>query len=44
MKDLVVVVDALDVCSSVTNEHVTDLVSECTASLCEINHVKHLFY
>ena len=34
LKDLGVVVDALNVCSSVTNEHVTDVVSECTASLC----------
>ena len=25
------------------NEHVTDLVSKCTGSLCQLNRVKHLF-
>ena len=25
------------------NEHVNDLVSKCTSSLCQINGVKHLF-
>ena len=25
------------------NEHVTNLVSKCTSSLCQINCVKHLF-
>ena len=38
-KDLGVVVDE----HLSFNEHVTDLVSKCTASLCHINRVKHLF-
>ena len=25
------------------NEHVTEVVSKCTGSLCQINRVKHLF-
>ena len=38
-KDLGIVLD-----SHLTfNEHVTDLVSKCTSSLCQINRIKHLF-
>ena len=38
-KDLVVVVDA----HLSFNEHVTDAESKCTATLCQINRVKHVF-
>ena len=38
-KDLGVIVDS----RLSFDEHVTDVVSKCTGSLCQINRVKHLF-